>query len=250
MNRTVERTFAILQLVADCKNGITLQEIADKMEMAKSSAFVIVQSLLSLNYIARVQNNDKKYCLGLEAFSLGMKYTNDMSLVKQCSLFLPAIAEKYDKTAFVAVLSGTQIVYLYKHVAHNARLTSCALGTRKDAFATALGKAIIAFLPEEEQLKLIEQIKFKAFTEKTITSKEEFFKEIKRTKERGYSLDIRELENITSCCGAPIFDYDGKVVASVSLSDLYREDQDDVKTAEELKEVAMQISKSMGYMPK
>lgn len=250
MNRTVERTFAILQLIADNKDGITLQEIANEMEMAKSSAFVIVQSLLELNYIDRVQNNDKKYCLGIEAFSLGMKYTNDMSLIKQCSLFLPAIAEKYDKTAFVAVLSGTQIVYLYKYVAHNARLTSCSLGTRKDAFATSLGKAIIAFLPEEEQLKLIDRIKFKAFTDKTITSKEEFYEEIKRTKERGYSLDIRELENITSCCGAPVFDYDGKVVAAVSLSDIYKEEQGEIKTAEELKEVAMQISRTMGYMPK
>ena len=58
MNRTVERTFAILQLIADCKDGITLQEIANEMEMAKSSAFVIVQTLLELNYISTVKNNN------------------------------------------------------------------------------------------------------------------------------------------------------------------------------------------------
>lgn len=249
MNRTVERTFAILHLIAERKDGMTLQEIADQMEMAKSSAFVIVQTLLELNYIDKMPNNDKKYCLGLETFSLGMKYTNDMSLIKQCSLFLPAIAEKYDKTAFAAVLSGTKVVYLYKYVARNAKLTSCPLGARKDAFATSLGKAMIAFLPKEEQLNLIERITFKSFTEKTITSKKEFLEEINRTRERGYSLDVRELEDITSCCGAPVFDYDGKVVAAVSLSDIYREDQDDIKTAEELREVAMQISKSMGYIP-
>ena len=134
-------------------------------EQAKSSTYVIVQTLLELNYITTVQNNNKKYCLGIEAFSLGMKYVDDMSLVKQCSIYLPPIAEKYSKTAFVAVLQGTKVVYIYKYVAQKARLASCALGSRKDAYATSLGKAIIAFLPEEEQKELLDKIQFKALTE-------------------------------------------------------------------------------------
>jgi len=250
MNRTVERAFAILQLIADNQQGITLQEIANEMGMAKSSAFVIVQTLLELNYITTVQNNNKKYCLGIETFSLGMKYVNDMSLVKQCSLFLPAIAEKYNKTAFVAVLNGNKIVYVYKYVGHNARLASCAIGTRKDAYATSLGKAIMAFLPEKDKMALVDQIQFKAFTEYTITDKEGFLEELDRTKDRGYSLDIRELEDITSCCGAPIFDYTGEVVAAVSLSDIYNEELDDEQVARDLKDVAMQISRSLGYLPR
>ncbi|MBS6643473.1 MAG: IclR family transcriptional regulator [Clostridiaceae bacterium] len=250
MNRTVERTFAILQLIADCKEGITLQEIANEMGMAKSSAFVIVQTLLELNYISTVKNNNKKYCLGIETYSLGMKYVNDMSLVEQCAIYIPPIAEKYNKTAFVAVLNGTKIVYVYKYVAHNAKLASCALGTRKDAYATSLGKAIIAFLSEEERSALVDKIEFKALTNFTITSKERFLEEIERTKERGYSLDVRELEDITSCCGAPIFNYNGEVIAAVSLSDIYNENLDDEKVAEDLKDVALQISKCLGYFPK
>lgn len=250
MNRTVERAFSILQIIADSKDGITLQEIANEMGMAKSSAYVIVQTLLELNYITTVQNNDKKYCLGIELFSLGMKYVNDMSLVTQCSLYLPAIAEKYNKTAFVAVLNGTRVVYVYKYVAQNAKLATCAIGSGKDAYATSLGKAIIAFLPKEEQSALVDKIQFKALTEYTITSKKLFLEELERTKERGYSLDTRELEDITSCCGAPVFDYTGKVVAAVSLSDIYVESMDDKKIAEDLKDVALQISKSLGYMPK
>lgn len=250
MNRTVERAFAILQLIGDQKDGITLQEIANEMGMAKSSAFVIVQTLLELNYITTIQNNDKKYCLGIETFSLGMKYVNELGLVKQCSLYLPSIAEKYDKTAFVAVLNGTKIVYIYKYVAQNARLASCALGTRKEAYATSLGKAILAFLPQKEQEKLLDTIEFKALTKNTITSKEKLLEELNKTKERGYSLDMKELEDITSCCGAPIFDYTGEVVAAVSLSDIHNEQIDDQKVAEDLRQVAAQISKSLGYISK
>lgn len=250
MNRTVERAFSILQLIADSKQGITLQEIANTMDMPKSSAFVIVQTLLELNYIATVQNNDKKYCLGIETFSLGMKYVNDMSLVTQCSLFLPPIAEKYNKTAFVGVLNGSKVVYVYKYVAQNAKLASCALGTRKDAYATSLGKAIIAYLPKAEQSNLVDKIQFQALTQYTITSKELFLRELEVTKSRGYSLDKRELEDITSCCGAPIFDYSGEVIAAVSLSDIYNENLNDEMVAEDLKQVALQISRSLGYIPK
>lgn len=248
MNKTLERSLSILQLIADRKNGITLQEIANEMDMAKSSAFVIVQTLLELNYISTIRDNDKKYCLGIETFSLGMKYVNDMSLVNQCAVYLKPIAEKYSKTAFVAVLNGTKIVYVHKYVAEKAMLASCALGTRKDAYATALGKAILAFLPREEQNGILDATQFKAYTDYTITSKEKLLEELDKTKRRGYSLDVKELENITSCCGAPIFDYHGKVIAAVSLSDIYNENLDDIQVAEELKETAAQISKSLGYI--
>lgn len=60
----------VCDIAVDCRKqgGITLQEIANEMEMAKSSTYVIVQTLLELNYITTVQNNNKKYCLGIEAF--------------------------------------------------------------------------------------------------------------------------------------------------------------------------------------
>lgn len=247
MNRTVERAFSILQLIASRKDGITLQEIANEMDIAKSSAFVIVQTLLELNYISTVKNNENKYCLGIEIFSLGMKYLAGTNFVEQCSLVLPKLAEKYNKTAFVGVLQGTDVVYVYKYVAPNAKLATCELGARKQAYATSLGKAAIAFLPDSERMDIINSIVFEKHTERTIASKEEFMEEMRKTRERGYSIEKGELEKITSCCGAPIFDYSGRVVAAVSLSDFYREDEDTNAVAEELKAAAIHVSRLMGY---
>ena len=97
MNRTTERSMAILQLIANSENGITLQEISRQMDIAKSSASVIVHTLRELNYIKTAENNDKKYVLGVETFTLGMKYLNELSFVKQCAAYLPAVAEKYNR---------------------------------------------------------------------------------------------------------------------------------------------------------
>ena len=96
----------------------------------------------------------------------------------------------------------------------------------------------------------MDKIQFQALTQYTITSKELFLKELEVTKSRGYSLDKRELEDITSCCGAPIFDYSGEVIAAVSLSDIFNENLNDEMVAEDLKQVALQISRSLGYIPK
>lgn len=71
MNRTVERTLAILKIIANSEHGITLQEIANQMDMAKSSTFAIVHTLLELNYISTVENNDKNTAWGLRLLRSG-----------------------------------------------------------------------------------------------------------------------------------------------------------------------------------
>ncbi len=73
MNNTLFRTVQILNYIADRQNGTTLQDICNQFGIPKSSAFVIVQSLLELHYIETSPFNEKSYTLGVEAFILGMK---------------------------------------------------------------------------------------------------------------------------------------------------------------------------------
>ena len=250
MNQTTQRTMAILELVASSEHGVTLQEIANHMNIAKSSASVIVHTLLDLHYIKTVENNEKKYCLSAETFILGMKYVNRLNYVYESNLYLPALAEKYNRSAFVAVLNGTNVVYVYKYVGQKARLATCAIGSTRDAYATALGKAIIAFLPSQEQAQLISKIRFRAYTSRTITSPERFAEEMRITRERGYAMERGELEDITICYSAPVFDYSGRVIAAVSLADIYDgENTETEHLIRDLCDAARRISRSLGYQP-
>lgn len=247
MNNTIFRTMQILEYISTCKVGATLQDVVNEFQYPKSSVFVIIQSLLELNYVSTMPNNDKKYCLGMGAFSLGIKYYNDLDIVSECIEKLKPIADKYDKTAFVSVLDGTELVFMGKYVAPKAVLASCALGARKDVYATASGKAILAFLPEQDRNHIINNIEFKNLTENTISSREKLIDELDTTRKRGYALEMQEDRSISSCCGVPIFDYTGKVVVAISLSDVYNESIDDEKMAKELTDIANSISKSLGY---
>lgn len=248
MNRTVERTFSILDLIACSEGGITLQEIADQMGMAKSSAFVIVHSLLELGYIRGAENNDKKYCLGIEAFKLGSKYLNEVGLVKQCAQYLPALADRYMKTSFLAVLNSCDVVYLYKYAAPGAQLATCAIGSTKPAHATALGKALLAFLPDEKLRSVMELIDFKPYTPHTIISKEALWNELRTVRQRGFATERGELSDLTFCYGAPIFDYTGNVIAAISLADIATEHEDEAKTSADLLHVAHEISQNLGFI--
>lgn len=235
----------ILQIVSKKNDGTTLQEIADELGIPKSSAYVIVQTLLSENYLTPMRYNDKKYRIGLKLFTLGMRYVDDLNLVEQCIQYLNPLADKWKKTAFVGVLEGTSIVYVHKYVSKEAVLASCALGSRKPAYATALGKAILAYTDEPQLDKIISHIDFSSLTSNTITKEERFREDLALTRKRGYSIDIKEHLQNTVCCGAPLFDFTGHVIAACSLSDVHEGLFEQM--GEELKQVALTISRSLGY---
>ncbi len=247
MNRTMQRGLEILKYIGDNPQGVTLQNIVDYFDIPKSSAFVIIQTLLSMNYIMTNPENDKKYHIGIESFSLGMKYATSMDITRETSTLLNPLAEKYGKTAFVGVLDGTSIVYLQKFKSSNAKLASCELGSRKIAHSTALGKVILANLPLEELDKVLSKVNFQKLTEYTISSKEELIEELNTVRKNGYALDIKENYEHMMCYAAPIFDYTKKVIAAISLSDMYKEGEDVEEQIRELKEAAFEISNKLGY---
>jgi DNA-binding IclR family transcriptional regulator len=247
LNRTVERSMEILQLVSKSENGLTLQELSTKLGVPKSSVYVIVQTLLFCGYIIPYRFNDKRYCLGIRLFSLGMKYLEGQNLVEECVHYLNPLAEKFNKTVFAGVLENDVIVYVHKYVAQGSLLASCALGSRHEVYATALGKAALAFSDEDTQKRIISKLKLHSVTQNTITSKEDLLKDLEITKKRGYSIDLKEHENSTVCCGVPIFDYEGHVLAAISVTDIYNSKEDYEIVAHELVLCGKEISKAFGF---
>jgi IclR family transcriptional regulator, KDG regulon repressor len=92
------------------------------------------------------------------------------------------------------------------------------VGGSSPLHCTALGKAILAFLPGEECLSVIDRIRFPAHTPHTITKKPVFLKELNTVRERGYSIDNEEFEPGLKCIGAPVHNYSGKVVGAISVA--------------------------------
>lgn len=250
MNRTVIRAMNILDLVSKNKEGVPLKTIMEQLDLPKSSAHVLVQTLVAEGYIALSPHNSKLYVLGIATYTLGMRYLQGLNFVDVCAQELNPLAETFGKTGFVAILKDQYVVYMYKYVSSKSIIASCALGSQKEAYSTALGKSIFAFMQEPERTQLIDDIIFNPITSKTITDRTRFNEELDTISRRGYALDIQENDNALACTAVPVFDYSGKVIASMSLSDIYKPNEDLNLIGEELKQAAKRVSRALGYLPR
>ena len=246
MNRTIVRAFEILDYVASMPNGASLTEISEHLELSKSSAHVIVQTLLGLHCLECSVYNERKYVLGIAPYTLGMKYLGRQSFLQSGSKELDSISEKYGKTGFIGIMNGSSILYVYKHVPATSIISSCALGSEKPANATALGKVLIAFSHDPDAF--IDTMDFASITDKTITDKEKFREEIAKVRKQGFALDKKESDAVLMCTAAPIFDNTGYPVAAMSLTELYNPSEDSERVAKDLVESCMRVSISLGYI--
>ncbi|MDE6661172.1 MAG: IclR family transcriptional regulator, partial [Anaeroplasmataceae bacterium] len=231
-------------------DAVTFKQITDNVKMPKSSAFDIVHSLLELNFIETNQYNDKKYELGIKAFALGQKYSQKKTFIEICSNHLMPLADELERTAFVGVRSGADVIYVYKYMGTGAKLATCNVGSSHPTYATALGKSLLAYLEPEVQKEILDSINFVEKTSNTIMDKNVLEANLKDTKKRGYSIDNKENEQMMICYGAPIFDASNKLIAAISFSDVKNPVLSDEEIGRKIRECALRISRELGYSGK
>ncbi len=194
MNRTIVRAFEALEYISTSEDGFTLKEITDKLDIPKSSAFNIVQTLLNLNLVAESRYNDKKYVLGAMTYSLGMRYLDKQDYLEACKTYLIPLADEVHRNCFIGVLDKDKVLYIFKHVGDGAKLATCDIGTRQDLYFTGLGKVLLAYSDPNKVNQIIKGITFVQKTPNTITNAPDLYAELERTRERGYAIDDREVE--------------------------------------------------------
>jgi DNA-binding IclR family transcriptional regulator len=149
----------------------------------------------------------------------------------------------------LAVLDGREVLYLdVMESSHTFRLAS-EVGMRRPLYCTALGKAMLAFIPEEEQQYFLSRMAFEKLTPHTIKNVQQLRKETASIRQRGYAIDNEEAYLGSRCIAAPVFDASGKLAAAVSVSGpttrVTREKVAEFAAA--AKSAGAAISKNLGY---
>ncbi|MCB7320394.1 IclR family transcriptional regulator [Lacrimispora sp. 210928-DFI.3.58] len=250
LNRTALRTVEILKLISKKPDGITLDEICERLDMPKTSAYDIVTTLVHTGMIHVAREQKQRYTIGLTAYRIGINYTNNLDFIGTIEPVLKAFSREVGKTVFFGVRSDDAIVYICKFEPENPIITTATVGTKNPIYCTSLGKAIMAYTEEEDREDVINRMAFKQHTDRTITTKEAFRRELELVKEKGYALDARELEEHMECVGAPVFGQDGSVMGAISVSSLYKptEDYDALGCLAHTK--AVELSRLLGYLGK
>jgi DNA-binding IclR family transcriptional regulator len=226
---------------------ITVSEVNQQLKIPKSSAYAILQTLKSRGYVHK--DAFDRYSLSLKLFSLGTQLVAGIDLRRSTYSLLKELAEKAQITAHLGVLEGQRAVYVEKiEVIASIRLRT-DVGRTLHLHSTAIGKALLAFLPEEEINCILKTLPLPALMPKTITDPASLKKELARVRALGYSVGNEENEPETRAVGAPIFGADGRTIAAVNLgaTTLQMRSKDIARLGPLVKAYALKMSEQLGY---
>ncbi len=216
--QSVDRALLLLEyIISHPEKKLTLTELAEVMDLDKSSVFRILTTL-SRHGLVRQEEGKKLYKPGFGIFGLASSIYEQMKLPVVASPYLREIARKTQENAHLAVKSGTQAVFIDREQGTNRILTNTNIGDTEELHCTAVGKCLICDYSREELDILFGGQTLRRFTERTITDLDALSGELDEVKAKGYGTDIEEYEPNVVCLACPIINYQGKIIAAIGIS--------------------------------
>ncbi len=246
--QAVKRAIAILKAFSSEEPELSLADLSKRLQLPKSTVARLLGTLEEEGLVAK-DSETGFYRLGVELIRLANNVHIYTDLRRIARPYMRELAEQVGESVSIAVLQGHDVVNLDVYVppGHLVKRVGWA-GRHMPAYATAAGRAILAFLPKEERLHCLEG-PFEALTPKTLTDPKRLRLELQRVRTQGYAVAFEELEEGLHAISAPIFNYERRVIASISVSGPgYRLTRTRIRDiAPLIVEIAQRISQEMGY---
>lgn len=213
---SVDRALDLLELLALSDHGLTLSDLSRKLRIPRSSAHYLIQSLVCRGYLER-NPAGHDYVLGLRVANFANSVAVRSQLRVISSSYLQGIVKELGLTAQLGVLDGAEALVIDRVDAPTDIRLDSWVGRHFDLHCTALGKALIAHLPDPEVKKLFEGHGLPRHNPNTLCSMEAMRAHLAEVRAKGYALDNEEHELGVRCVAAPIFNYLGNGVAAICV---------------------------------
>ena len=216
--RSVERALDALELLAAAgQGGMTLTELADRLAVAKSSAFALLHTLAARGYAAESGKRlDRRYRLGITLAKLGDAAEQQSPLVSMAMPVLESVTDATGLTSRLVVPDGAYAVAVARVDAPGTVRFASYLGAREYPHCTSAGKALLAALPPERARTLAVEAGLPPRTPRTITDPDALTRDLELSAARGYAIDDEEDCEGVFCVGAAVYDRSGQCVAALS----------------------------------
>ena len=214
--QALDRAFAVLDLLADSDTPLGLAQVASSLQLHKSTAHRFLMVLERHRMVERTTTG--KFRLGLRLFDFGNRAIEQYDLRDRAQPHLRRLVTETEETAHLCILEGAHVIYIDKIEPTRSVRMITRVGASNPVHCTSVGKAILAFLPEERVTEILRRVRFERFTHRTLTTAEAFRTEIEKTRRRGYAVDDEELEDGLRCIAVPVLDAQRLPVAAVSVS--------------------------------
>ena len=249
--KAVIKTLRILEsLSRQEKVGVT--ELAKNVGMNKSTTYRFLHSLRELGYVTQDADTEH-YSLTLKLFAVASVVLDRLELWNESRLVMKNLARITGETIHLGVIESLKLVYIGKVESTQTLRVSMAsrVGQGAPTYCTAIGKALLANLPPAEVDEVLRKEQIVAYTEKTITRRQDIDKELEQIRKVGYSINNEEHEVGVRCVAAPIRDNRGEVTAAISISmpSIRLTSKEQPRFRRLVLEAATEISARLGYRP-
>ena len=245
----LHRGLLVLEILGEAEAPMSLSEIARAMELSRSSTFRLVYTLRQMGFIKEgAQNNT--YTLGARVLNLGFAYLNQQPIT---SIARPVLADLRDRTGVsthLSVLEGDDVLYLVSHQARSGYVSNMRTGTRRKAYASAVGWCLLGALDDAELAEFSARQCWQKFTEFTPMDAASLAARVAEVRDAGYMVSRGYRQTGGSSVVVPVFDHTGTIVACVSLSgpdSSFDFDRMDSLYVPEVRAAGLQISRELGY---
>lgn len=212
--KSTRTTFRIIEAL-EANDAARVTDLAAELGLAKSTVHQQLSALLELGYVVQ---EDKRYHLGLKFLDLGEYVRTRKPEYKLAEPLVEELAEETGERAQFFAMEHGRVIYIHTKQGEHAVRADRRVGKQRYLHSSAGGKAILAYLPEEEIEAVIEQWGLPKETENTHATRESLFEDLAEIRDRGYSLNKAESISGLWSVGVPVMGPDERPVGSFSIS--------------------------------
>jgi len=239
----------LLEVLADTGRAMGVSELSRALSLDKSTVYRLLVTLKSRGYVEQ-DPETRKYTIGPRMTAVSSRILGNNDVYLQARPVMKKLLQETRETVHLAMLMENQVVYIAQEISPEVVSVNTEIGQREPVYCTAVGKALVAFLPEEELEAAIRRLDFQPYTPRTITDPDRFRAHCQQIRAQGYAVDDEELYPGVRCIAAPIRGYDGSVLASLGISGPTTRLQSDVisRLGRVVMKYAQEVSGRLGYL--
>ena len=213
--QSLERGLAVIRAFGADTPSLTLSEVARATGLTRAATRRFLLTLADLGY---VRTDGRRFELNARVLELGYAFLSSLTLPEVAEPHLERLVSEVHESSSVSVLDGDDIVYVARVPASRIMRVSINVGTRFPAYATSMGRVLLAGMDPPELDAFLGRAELRPLSKRTITSERRLRAELDRVRGQGWAIVDQELEEGLRSMAAPIRDRTGRVVAAVNLS--------------------------------
>lgn len=249
ISRSLLKGLEILKMFNEDTPNLSLAEIAEKLGVSRTTPYRLLYTLQEAGFLYQDENT-KRYELTPKVLELGFSYLSALQLPEMAAPYLEKLRDETNASAHLGILDGREVVYISRVPARGVTTVHVNVGSRLPAYATAIGKVLLAFQPADKLKDIIFGTELHTYTEYTKTDLYDLQKELEDIRQKGFAISNEEFEEGISSVAAPICNRQKQVIAAINLAApayLVKQETLEEVFLPAIQEVAKKLSVYSGY---